>query len=33
VISSGLGSLTHNSDPNWEFASHKLIGYNTSKAA
>ncbi|ESK40352.1 hypothetical protein P256_00799 [Acinetobacter nectaris CIP 110549] len=32
-ISSGLGSLTLNADPNWEHASTKLIGYNSSKAA
>ena len=32
-ISSGLGSLALNEDPNWEFANTKLIGYNASKAA
>jgi NAD(P)-dependent dehydrogenase (short-subunit alcohol dehydrogenase family) len=32
-LSSGLGSLEKNSDPNWDFASFKLIGYNASKAA
>jgi NAD(P)-dependent dehydrogenase (short-subunit alcohol dehydrogenase family) len=32
-ISSGLGSLTLNQDPDWEFADTKLIGYNSSKAA
>jgi NAD(P)-dependent dehydrogenase (short-subunit alcohol dehydrogenase family) len=32
-VSSGLGSLTHNGDPNWEFAGVKFIGYNASKAA
>lgn len=32
-ISSGLGSLTLNQDPEWEFAETKLIGYNSSKAA
>jgi NAD(P)-dependent dehydrogenase (short-subunit alcohol dehydrogenase family) len=32
-VSSGLGSLTHNSDPDWEFAQVKLMGYNASKAA
>ncbi|CAD6555966.1 SDR family oxidoreductase [Paraburkholderia metrosideri] len=32
-VSSGLGSLTWNSDPQWEFARVKLIGYNASKAA
>lgn len=31
--SSGLGSLTHNSNVNWEFAAYKLIGYSASKAA
>jgi NAD(P)-dependent dehydrogenase (short-subunit alcohol dehydrogenase family) len=32
-VSSGLGSLTFNRDPDWEFARVKLIGYNASKAA
>jgi len=32
-VSSGLGSLTWNADPNWEFAPVKLLGYNASKAA
>jgi len=32
-VSSGLGSLTHNSDPAWEFAPVKRMGYNASKAA
>ncbi len=32
-LSSGLGSLTWNSDPAWSFAPAKLLGYNTSKAA
>lgn len=32
-VSSGLGSLTLNQDPNWEFAGAKLIGYSASKAA
>jgi NAD(P)-dependent dehydrogenase (short-subunit alcohol dehydrogenase family) len=32
-LSSGLGSLEKNADPNWDFASFKLIGYNASKAA
>lgn len=32
-VSSGLGSLTLNSDPSWEFAGVKPLGYNTSKAA
>ncbi len=32
-LSSGLGSLALNEDPEWEFASTKLIGYNASKAA
>lgn len=32
-ISSGLGSLDLNQDPNWTYADGKLIGYNASKAA
>jgi len=32
-VSSGLGSLSRNSDPAWEFAAVKLCGYNASKAA
>lgn len=32
-VSSGLGSITLNGDPAWEFASVKLLGYNASKAA
>lgn len=32
-VSSGLGSLTLNADPTWEFDNVKLIGYNASKAA
>jgi NAD(P)-dependent dehydrogenase (short-subunit alcohol dehydrogenase family) len=32
-VSSGLGSLKWNADPNWEFAPVKLLGYNASKAA
>jgi NAD(P)-dependent dehydrogenase (short-subunit alcohol dehydrogenase family) len=32
-VSSGLGSLTLNSDPEWEFAQVKTLGYNASKAA
>jgi NAD(P)-dependent dehydrogenase (short-subunit alcohol dehydrogenase family) len=32
-ISSGLGSLTFNSDPSWSGAGTKFIGYNASKAA
>lgn len=32
-VSSGLGSLVLNQDPEWEFYSTKLIGYNASKAA
>lgn len=32
-LSSGLGSIQFNSDPNWSFAAFKLIGYNASKAA
>ncbi|ADV84203.1 SDR family oxidoreductase [Terriglobus saanensis] len=31
-VSSGLGSLTQNADPNWPFAAYKPIGYNGSKA-
>ena len=32
-LSSGLGSLTFNGDPDWEYAGYKLIGYSASKAA
>ena len=32
-MSSGLGSLTDNSDPNWDFAAVKPLAYNSSKAA
>src|SRR5207245_6352021 len=32
-VSSGLGSLTLHSDPEWEFAPFKLLGYCSSKAA
>ncbi|MEH1969490.1 SDR family oxidoreductase [Nostoc sp.] len=32
-ISSGLASLTQNSDPNYEFANSKLLAYNSSKTA
>ena len=32
-LSSGLGSLTLNSDPNWDFAGVKPLAYNSSKAA
>ncbi len=32
-MSSGLGSLTQNSDPNFEYAQFKLLGYNSSKTA
>ncbi len=32
-LSSGLGSLTQNSDPNYEFVDFKLIAYNSSKTA
>ncbi|MFW9261041.1 short-chain dehydrogenase [Nostoc sp. KVJ20] len=32
-LSSGLGSLTQNSDPNYEFVHFKLIAYNSSKTA
>jgi NAD(P)-dependent dehydrogenase (short-subunit alcohol dehydrogenase family) len=32
MLSSGLGSLTWNADPNWPFAAFKPLGYNGSKA-
>jgi len=32
-LSSGLGSLTQNSDPGWAFAAVKYLAYNTSKSA
>jgi NAD(P)-dependent dehydrogenase (short-subunit alcohol dehydrogenase family) len=32
-VSSGLGSLTQQSDPTWPFYSVKLLAYNTSKTA
>jgi NAD(P)-dependent dehydrogenase (short-subunit alcohol dehydrogenase family) len=32
MVSSGLGSLTWNSDPAWSFAAVKRMGYNGSKA-
>jgi NAD(P)-dependent dehydrogenase (short-subunit alcohol dehydrogenase family) len=32
-LSSGLGSLTLNSDPTWPFASVKYLAYNSSKSA
>ena len=32
-LSSGLASLTLNSDPNYEFANSKLLAYNSSKTA
>ena len=32
-LSSGLGSLTQNSDPGWEFAAVKYLAYNSSKSA
>jgi NAD(P)-dependent dehydrogenase (short-subunit alcohol dehydrogenase family) len=32
-VSSGLGSLTLNGDPGWEFAGVKFLGYSASKAA
>lgn len=32
-LSSGLGSLTQNSDPSWAFAGVKPLAYNSSKAA
>jgi NAD(P)-dependent dehydrogenase (short-subunit alcohol dehydrogenase family) len=32
-MSSGLGSLTQNSDPNYEYAQVKVLAYNSSKTA
>ena len=32
-VSSGLGSLTRNGQPDWDFASYTLLGYSASKAA
>ncbi len=32
-VSSGLGSLTHHSDPAWEFYGVKPLAYNSSKTA
>ncbi len=32
-VSSGLGSLALNSDPNWDFKDVKPVAYNSSKAA
>ena len=32
-VSSGLGSLTQNADPAWQYSAIKLLGYNASKAA
>jgi NAD(P)-dependent dehydrogenase (short-subunit alcohol dehydrogenase family) len=32
MVSSGLGSLTLNGDPKWQFAGVKRMGYNGSKA-
>ena len=32
MVSSGLGSLTWNADPQWAFAAVKPLGYNGSKA-
>ncbi len=32
-LSSGLGSLSQNSDPNWAFDSVNLLAYNSSKTA
>lgn len=32
-MSSGLGSLAQNSDPNYEYAEFKLLAYNSSKTA
>jgi NAD(P)-dependent dehydrogenase (short-subunit alcohol dehydrogenase family) len=31
MVSSGLGSITCNADPNWSFAAIKRMGYNGSK--
>ena len=32
-VSSGLGSITLNGDPAWEFAGVRFAGYNSAKAA
>jgi NAD(P)-dependent dehydrogenase (short-subunit alcohol dehydrogenase family) len=32
-LSSGLGSLALNSDPSWDYAAVKFLGYNSSKTA
>jgi NAD(P)-dependent dehydrogenase (short-subunit alcohol dehydrogenase family) len=32
-VSSGLGSLTQNADPNWAFSAVKPLAYNSSKTA
>ena len=32
-VSSGLGSITFNSDPSWAFAPYRFLGYSASKAA
>jgi NAD(P)-dependent dehydrogenase (short-subunit alcohol dehydrogenase family) len=32
-LSSGLGSLSRNSDPSWDYASVKFLAYNSSKTA
>lgn len=32
-MSSGLGSLAQNTDPNWEYAQVKVLAYNSSKTA
>ena len=32
-MSSGLGSLTQNGDPSWEYAKVKFVSYHSSKAA
>lgn len=32
-VSSGLGSITLNGDPTWDYAAVKILGYNASKAA
>ncbi len=31
-VSSALGSLTRNGQPDWDFASYTLVGYSASKA-
>ncbi len=32
-VSSGLGSLAQNADPNWDYAAVKPLAYNSSKTA